>query len=52
VINDRISQQEFIRQAIDLAFKDRGLKTWRELAPPKKKKVTPFAGLPKITCPP
>jgi hypothetical protein len=38
VINDRISQQEFLRQAIDLAFKNRDLKTWRELAPPKKKR--------------
>jgi hypothetical protein len=36
VINDRISQQEFFRQAIDLAFRGRGLKTWRELAPKKK----------------
>jgi hypothetical protein len=38
VINDRISQQEFFRQAINLAFKSRNLKTWRELAPSKKKR--------------
>ena len=38
VVNDRISQQEFFRQAIDLAFKSRSLKNWRELAPPRKKR--------------
>ena len=37
-ITERTSQQAFFREAIDLAFATRGLRSWAELAPTGRKR--------------
>jgi hypothetical protein len=34
---DRISQQKFFREAIDMAFAARGMKGWEELSPSRRR---------------